>query len=501
MTHSPSDRLVRGQPSGWPDVQLPNIPRRRVLLTDYGAVGDGIAMNTAAFAAAIDACAQAGGGQVVIPPGIWLTGPIVLRSRIELHAQKGALVRFSADFDDYELIPSTFEGLATVRCRSPLDGEGLEDVAITGEGVFDGNGDVWRPAKKRKLTEQQWQEKVASGGVTDASGQVWWPSAAALRGGAKVEELIRAGRTEPEAFREARDYLRPNLLSLRNCKRILLEGPTFQNSAAWCLHPWASEHVTVRRVTVRNPWYSQNGDGLDLDSCRFALVEQCSFDVGDDAICLKSGKDEAGRKLGKPCEYVMVRDCTVYHGHGGIVVGSEMSGGVRRVRVSDCLFVGTDIGIRFKSARGRGGVVEDIGIERIRMLDLVYDAISFNLFYEGVEGSGTVSKEVRPVDEGTPIFRDIRIADIACTGANAALLVNGLPEAPLEGLTVTNLSFASRIGVRCTNAVRVNLEDLRLLTEEGPLVVFDDCQDAAAAGIFNRRTQQLEEPHVVGAEG
>lgn len=468
-----------GEPSQMPldasIVQLPQIPDYCVRITDYGAVGDGIGSNTEAFARAIRACSEAGGGKVVIPPGIWLTGPIELRSRIELHAEAGALVRFSEDFDQYSLIETSYEGHATVRCRSGLDGERLHDVAITGPGIFDGGGEAWRPVKRGKMTVGRWSERIASGGVVDEAGRTWWPSEAAMNGRERIARLERMKPTGLEAYREARDYLRPVLLSLRHCRRVLLEGATFQNSPAWCLHPWATEHITVRGVTVRNPWHAQNGDGLDLDSCRFALVENCTFDVGDDAICLKSGKDAAGRALALPCEHITVRGCTVYHGHGGFVIGSEMSGGVRDVKVSDCTFIGTDIGLRFKSARGRGGVVERIDIERVRMLNIKREAISFHLFYEGKSGSGEAHKAPAPVSEGTPVFRDIRIKDVRCAGADTALLVNGLPELPLEGLAVDGFHYSGKRGVRCVNAARVTIRDASIAAADGAIVTLDDC--------------------------
>jgi DNA sulfur modification protein DndE len=459
-----------------PEVMLPQIPAKSFLITDFGAIGDGVHDNTEAFHRAIRKCEEAGGGRVVIPAGLWLTGPLRLTSRLELHTLKGALVCFSKRFEDYPLVMSSYEGRPTVRCQSPLDGEGLEDVAITGEGVFDGGGEAWRPVKRWKMTAPQWEELVRSGGIVDDSDQ-WWPTLAAMQGSELVERLHIEGELSPEAFEAARDYLRPNLLSLRNCKRILLNGPTFQNSAAWCLHPWVCEHLTIRNLMIRNPWFAQNGDGLDLESCRFALVENCSFDVGDDAICMKSGKDKAGRALGIPSEYITIRGCLVYHGHGGFVIGSEMSGGVRHIRVSDCTFIGTDIGLRFKSARGRGGIVEDIEIERIYMKDILGEAISFHLFYEGKEGSGSAKEEAFPVTEETPVFRDIAIKDISCAGAKVVFLVNGLPEMPLENVLIHNVTAAAEQGIICHSAARLFLQQLKLNITKGPLIKLHQCQE------------------------
>lgn len=453
-------------PFDMPDIALPNIPERSVTITDFGACGDGITMNTEAIARAIDACAEAGGGTVIIPSGVWLTGPIVLKSRIRLHTETGAIIRFSANYDDYPLIESNFEGLTAVRCMSPLYGEQLEDVAITGNGVFDGSGDAWRPVKRFKMTELQWNKLLSSGGAVDKDGEIWWPTEAAMNGAAVVEALRKRNSTAIEDYEPVKSYLRPVLLSLRNCSRILLDGPTFQNSPGWCLHPWVSEHITIRHITVRNPWYSQNGDGLDLESCRYAEVSDAVFDVGDDAICIKSGKNEEGRKLGKPCEYVIVRDCTVYHGHGGFVIGSEMSGGVRNLFVSNCTFIGTDVGLRFKSTRGRGGVVEHIYIRNIHMLDIAREAITFNMYYE-VKGDPDARMEI---NEGTPQFRDIFIEDTVCAGAELGIQLKGLPEMPIRSIHLNRVSIEAKQAIECTNAENISLRNITVVPESGPVV-------------------------------
>lgn len=469
-----------------PEVMLPVIPARTYSITDYGAVGDGVTDNTEAFRKAIAACSEAGGGKVVVPAGLWLTGPIRFVSKLELHVEAGATVMFSRNFDDYPLILSTYEGWQTVRCTSPLDAEGLEDVAITGSGVFDGGGDSWRYVKKWKMTEIQWN-KLTKTGVVD--GENWWPTEQAMNGGKLVDKLIQDGVKDPEAFKEARDFLRPNLLSFRKCTRVLLEGPTFQNSPAWNVHPWACEHVTLRGLSIRNPWYGQNGDGLDLDSCKYALIENCTFDVGDDAICMKSGKDKEGRGFGKPSEYIVIRNCVVYHGHGGFVVGSEMSGGVKKVEVTDCTFMGTDIGIRFKTARGRGGVVEDIIMKNIRMIDIDGEAISFSMFYEGKEGSGTLSEDVHPVTDETPIFRNIHMENIVCTGADVAFLIKGLVEMPVEGLSIENYKAISKEGIVCTNARGLTVKNVNLQASEGPMVKLHQCQEVEISDLSGRGAQ------------
>ena len=190
-----------------------------------------------------------------------------------------------------------------------------------------------------------------------------------------------------EDWHKYRDFLRPVLLDFDSCENVLIEQVCFQNSPAWCLHPFRCHNVIINNVLVVNPWYSQNGDGLDLEASKDVLVLNSKFDVGDDAICLKSGKDKDGRELNSPCENVIVDGCSVYHGHGGFVVGSEMSSSVKNICVKNCTFLGTDVGLRFKSKRGRGGCVGNIYIDNINMIGIETDCILFDLNYSGLSAS------------------------------------------------------------------------------------------------------------------
>lgn len=452
-----------GQTMNMPQVELPVIPERVFRLTDYGAKGDGSFNNTGAFADAITACSEAGGGTVWIPAGLWLTGPIQLQSKVRLHTESGALVTFSTEFGQYPLIASNYEGLEAVRAMPPIYGDGISDIAITGEGIFDGSGEAWRCTKKHKLTSRQWDTLVASGGVVDESG-MWWPDEGAIAGSKAVPQLQAEGVKEFSAYEPYKAFLRPVLLGLTNCKRILLDGPTFQNSASWCLHPRLCEHVTIRNSKVRNPSYSSNGDGVDIDSCLYVHIHHSLFDVGDDAICLKSGKNEQGRLVGRPTEFVLIHDCVVYHGHGGFTIGSEMSGGVRHVEVADCAFIGTDNGLRFKSARGRGGVVENISVSRIYMKNIVRDAIVFDLYYEIKQDYA----DEAAIDEGTPVFRHIRIQDTYCTGAANGIFIRGLPEMPISRLSFERLKIAADKGVTCIDGQDIEFRHVHILSKEGP---------------------------------
>ncbi|KAA3437036.1 glycoside hydrolase family 28 protein [Rufibacter hautae] len=480
-----------------PKVKETKFPNYSVPITKYGAVGDGITKNTQAFEQAINDVAAKGGGHVIIPRGLWLTGPIVLKSNIDLHAEAGSMVIFSRDFNDYPLIKTSFEGLDTYRCQSPISGMNLENVAITGEGTFDGNGDAWRPVKKSKMTDAQWKTLTKTGVLSD-DGKTWYPTEKSKKADAKDNFNVPNFKTKEE-FEAVKDYLRPVLLSLVNCKTVLLDGPTFQNSPAWNLHPLMCQDIILRNLNVRNPWYSQNGDGLDLESCKNALVYNNTFDVGDDAICVKSGKDEDGRRRGVPTENVIVKNNVVYHGHGGFVVGSEMSGGVKNVHVSNCTFMGTDIGLRFKSTRGRGGVVENIWISNIDMINIPTQAISFNLFYGGnspvLEEDQKAGTEARvekpvPVTEKTPSFKNIWMRNITVSGADEAVALQGLPEMNLQNVNLENAYLKARRGISAVDATGIALKNVKVVTEKGPALTIHNSKDINVQGLTFNQTNE-----------
>ncbi len=470
----------------------PVFPEYKVFITDFGAVNDGQTINTKAINDAIEAVAQKGGGSVVIPRGIWLTGPIILKSNINIHTEEGALVIFSTDKDLYPVIETSFEGYNTYRCMSPVYGKDLENIAFTGKGVFDGSGDVWRHVKKDKLTEIQWNELTSSGGVVSDDGKQWFPSESYKKALEISEMNVPRNFTSVEQYLEIRDFLRPVMVSLVNCKKVLLDGTVFQNSPAWCLHPLMCEDVTIRNVTVRNPWYSQNGDGIDIESCRNAVVYHCNFDVGDDAICIKSGKDADGRKRARPTENLIIRDCIVYHGHGGVTIGSEMSGGVKNMSVRGCTFIGTDVGLRFKTTRGRGGIVENVYFTDIDMINIPAQAISFNMYYGGLsvpemlaEGKNieTTAGEIPPVTEETPQFRNITIKNLTCKGALEAIYLQGLPELNLENISFENVTIEAKKGMACIDADGISFKGLVLVTKTGPVLRFINSCNVSIEGL------------------
>jgi polygalacturonase len=458
------DHLYRRLPFEMPALQPPVFPDRSVNLETFGACPDGVRPNTEAFERAFAALEEQGGGTLLVPAGIWLTGPIVFRSNIRLHLAAGAVIVFSPDFDLYPLVDTVYEGVDARRCQSPISGHRLENIAITGEGVINGSGEAWRPLKRGKVTEEQWKRVVRSGGVLKDPA-FWFPTEKALLG-----ETLNAntpdGRFSDADYLSFKDYLRPVMVSFVECRNVWLEGVTFENSPSWNLHPLMCENVIIDRITVRNPAYAQNGDGLDLESCVNVLVLNSSFDVGDDGICIKSGKNEAGRKRNRPSMNVIIDHCKVFQGHGGFVVGSEMSGGVRNVSVSNCQFLGTDVGLRFKAGRGRGGVVENIYIDHIYMFDIATEPFLFDLYYGGGD-----SDFVPPVDETTPAFRNIYVKNLTASKARRAMFFNGLPEMNIRNIRVENITISAATGAEISEADGLHFKNIRIVPDSGPAFI------------------------------
>jgi polygalacturonase len=462
-----------GQKTKLPTVQTVNFKKDTLSITRFGAKADGLSLNTKSINNAIDACSKKGGGVVLVPAGYWLTGPIVLKSNVNLHLQKNAVLQFTKDFNQYPLVAGNWEGIPQMRNQSPISATGATNIAVTGWGIIDGGGEAWRMVKKEKLTESNWKKLVASGGILSEDKKTWYPSESSLKGSKLKNPGQITPEKTPEFYQEVKDFLRPNLLVLTKCNKILLEGVTFQNSPAWNLHPLMSENITIRNINVKNPWYAQNGDGLDLESCKNVWVENSVFDVGDDGICIKSGRDAEGRKRGMPTENVVIKNCTVYAAHGGFVIGSEMSGGARNIWVDNCTFVGTDIGLRFKTTRGRGGVVENIYINNISMKDIVGEAILFDMYYAAQDPIALVGEKreppkvvTLPVTEETPQFRNIYINGVVAQGAEKAIFVRGLPEMNVQHVVMENMILQAKTGLDMTEGSGITLRNVQLLTKE-----------------------------------
>lgn len=429
-------------------IEAPVFPSNNFSIKDYGAKGDGHTLNTKAFTDAIEACVAAGGGHVIVPTGIWLTGPIVLRSNVDLHTERGAFIQFTADHSAYPIIKRGSRGFGV---QSPLTGSGLTNVAVTGEGIFDGAGETWRPLKRGKATEAQWKAILANGGVTNEDESIAWPTKAARDGLSMVSKLAKINKhlTEQDVV-SARDAFRPILFTLNDCKNVLIEDVTIRNSPNFAFDPSHCKNLIARHVNIFNEWWAQNGDGMDISSCEDAILYRCTVSAGDDGICMKSAAHN-----------IIIAECTVYHGHGGFVIGSNTDGGMSNVWATQCDFIGTDKGIRVKSALGRGGLVEHIFVDHIYMKDITQEAIGFDTYYDDS------SNPLKAVDrDKIPEFRDFIIKDIYCLGASAAVLVTGLPTHPVHNIVIENAEITAKRGIHLVCAEDITFKNVLVHTPE-----------------------------------
>ena len=367
-------------------VTVPQFKRLEVLLSDCGAISGKLDIETGRHNARVinnkvKELSENGGGTIVIPKGIWASAPIRLLSDVSIRIESQGLLKFIKSKEDYPLIITNYEGQPCIRTVSPITAENAVNVAITGMGIVDGSGDEWRPVKKFKVTDKQWEQllKKSDNVFETKETQIWMPTKSSLLGN---EKNIQSDKDE--ALKEARDYYdfyRPVMVSLRHCTNVLLSGVTFMNSPAWNIHPFFCENVTIDNIKVRNPYYAQNGDGIDVESCTNVHIHHSVFETGDDAICIKAGKNAIARTIDGPCSNIYIHDCVVNEGHGGFVIGSEMSRGVKDILVENCTFIGTDVGVRMKSALGRGGVVENITIRNIDMVNIKGEAVILTMGY------------------------------------------------------------------------------------------------------------------------
>ncbi|WP_421945433.1 glycoside hydrolase family 28 protein [Pedobacter sp.] len=494
-----SASIAGAQNQKLPTIQQVKFKKDTISIANFGAKGDGVTLNTQSINKAISAMNQKGGGVVLIPSGLWLTGPIELKSNVNLHIKRDAILQFTADFNQYKLVQGNWEGQPAWRNQSPISGTNLENIAITGTGIIDGNGGAWRMVKKDKLTESQWKNLTSSGGSVSDDGKLWYPSEKTVKGSkTKNAGVIVPGKTAAD-YEDIKDFLRPNLLVLTNCKKILLEGVTFQNSPAWNLHPLLCEDLTLRNLQVKNPWFAQNGDGVDVESCKNVLIEGSTFDVGDDGICIKSGRDEAGRKRGVPTENVIIRNNVVYHAHGGFVIGSEMSGGAKNIWVYDCSFIGTDIGLRFKTARGRGGVVENIYVDRINMIDIPGEAILFDMYYAAQDPivlAGEKREAIKtvtvPVTEATPQFKNMYIKNVVANGAEKAIFFRGLPEMNIKDIYLENVTIQAKKGIEIIEATGISLKNVNVITADtNPIIYIQNASNVNISGLQYKNGAEL----------
>jgi polygalacturonase len=402
----------------------------------YGAKNDSSKLATLAIKKAIEAASNAGGGTVYFPAGRYLTGPIHLKSNITILIDAGAELHFSDNFDDYlPMVQSRYEGVDVTSFSPLFYAYKVENISIIGRGLINGHGQKWWnfvEGYKEDQVRSKWQYEFD-----------------------KVNKNIMLP-DDPKQMK--RGFLRPPFIQTMFCKNVLIEGITIINSPFWTINPEFCENVKVHAVTINNP-HSPNTDGINPESCKNVYISDCHISVGDDCITIKSGKDKPGRKMAFPAENYTITNCTMLSGHGGVVIGSEMSGDIRKIAISNCVFDGTDRGIRIKTARGRGGVVEEIRVSNIIMKNIGEQAIVLDMQY-----AKTV---LEPVSERTPRFRNIHFSNI--TGqVNQAGYLNGLEEMPIENISFNDINLDANTGFTIQYTNKLAFHNVQVNTLSGP---------------------------------
>lgn len=416
---------------------------------DYGAIGNGTVKETAAIAKATQAATHAGGGVIYFPPGRYLTGAITLGSNLTLEVDAGATILGSPDPDDYPLRDSGW-GDGRQERSSLIYAEKAEHVTLRGRGTIDGQGQYW------------WR-------------RMGWPTRL---------KVPRAQRTPEELAQLALlANGRPNLIKIVGSRFVTIEQLHLINSPSWTVHPLFCEFVLVDGITIENPVPSPNTDGINPQSCRNVQIVNSRIDVGDDCVTLKSGINETGRRVGRPDENITISNCVMLRGHGGVTIGSEMSGGVRNVAVSNCVFQGTDVGIRVKSQRGRGGVVEGLAVSNVVMQN-VASAFTITMFYQGADKPG----DEFPVNEGTPRFRDFIFSNITARGSKTAGQITGLKEMPIENISFSNVRIQAQTGMKCTDAKDISFFDVVIAAQAGASLTQVNCRNVDTARLRGTTT-------------
>ena len=387
-------------------IKTPKFAAREFLITKYGAIGDGKTLNTEAFKKAIETCNKSGGGRVIVPLGNFLTGAIYLKSNVELHLVDSAKIVFSVDPKDYPIVFTRWEGMELMNYSSLIYAYGETNIAITGNGLLDGGASYknwwsWnaeRPAKQvkaRNILHEMNHQK------TDARTRIFGDSS----------------------------FLRPNFIQPYNCKNILISGVKMINSPMWNVNPVLCENVIVDDVKIIA--HGPNTDGVDPESCKNVLIRNCYFDTGDDCIAIKSGRDEDGRTIGKPAENHIIENCEMKDGHGGVVIGSEISGGAKNIYAINCVMDSPNLDriLRIKTSSSRGGIIENVFMKDVKVGTYKDAAVTCNMFYE------------QP-GNFMPTIRNIWVENLEVEkGGNFGVFVNAYKESPVQNLKMVNCNI------------------------------------------------------------
>lgn len=433
-------------------------------ILDYGARNDASAPATDAIRAAIQAAKAAGGGTVFIPAGNYTSGPIELVSNLVLYVDAGATVRFPA-----ARLPFTEGRQQSVEALTPvplIGGRHLENVTIAGHGVLASDNAEWM-----KLMPRQ---RAAGGDPGSANGPNWQ----------RLLELLEVKTPAPrEAYLAAAPELRPSFIRTMDSRNVLIEDLHFQGSPMWTIHLLYTDNATVRNVIVE-AYPGVHADGIAVDSSRNVRISGCYIDAGDDGIVIKAGKDADGLRVNRPSENISITNCTVHRAHGAVTIGSETSGWIRNLVATGITCDGTQMGVRLKSRRGRGG-----GIENVRFADWVMDdvgqAINVTNYYLM---EGEVRRDApEPVSNRTPVFRDIAISGMSIRRARIAVNIEGLPEMPIDGLRLSGITASAKTGLKATNTAALELRDVHIDAGSGPAFQIRDARDLTLDNVTSRK--------------
>lgn len=409
----PADKIIRS-------ITVPTFPDNTFNITDFGAIGDGATLNTEAFKKAIAACHEAGGGKVVVPSGKFLTGPIHLKSNVNLHTQEGTVVLFSKNTEDYlPVVHTSYEGVELMNYSPLIYAYQQKNIAVTGKGTFDGQADKTN----------------------------WWPWCGSSRYGyeegsphqrndqnlPRLRKMNQEGTPVPERIFGEGHHLRPTFFQPFECENVWVQGVTFTNAPFWVMHPIKSSHVTVDGVTVRS--HGPNNDGCDPEYARNVHIKNCVFDTGDDCIAIKSGRNNDGRRVNIPSENIVVENCEMKDGHGGVVMGSEISAGVRNVYVRNCTMdsPNLDRAIRIKTNTLRGGFVENVFVNNIQVGQVKEATLKINTHYAIYEDQD---------GDHIPEIRNIHLKDVTVKNSGKyGILIRGREEAKVENITFENVTI------------------------------------------------------------
>ncbi len=440
------------------EIKKPIIKDKEYLITEFGSFNSDPKNNQEVLQKAIDTVSSLGGGHLKLIPGVFELGPIELKSGVDLNIVRNCYLKFIKSPDFYKPMIFNYEGMEAIRCNSPVRIWNCENVSITGYGIIDGCGEEWRPCKDWKITIKDFESRIKKSPyyIEDKGTKILYPSKSSYEGA-----LIGFDKIDIKDADKYYDLFRPVLISIYKSDCIMLKNITSSNSPAWNIHPLFSNNLTFDSIIVKNEYSAQNGDGIDVESCKNVEILNSTFEVGDDGICIKSGKNREARKIKVPCENIYIHDNLVYHAHGGIVIGSEMSRGIHNLYAINNTFAGTDVGLRFKSAMGRGGDISNLTFENTYMTDIKGEAIIIDLGYSLFKmAHEDKDKDVYVDDEDIPYFHDITINNLDVLSSKTFIKLNGINSDTIKNITVSNAKFNAQNFLDTKNFTNLHLKNV-----------------------------------------